>query len=86
MNGVPNSPLNRYRQVKNVSIQNNTLINCGTIEFAEGKDDERSLPPINTLFANNLITNTNGIKILNSSDDISGITLKKYSATGMIFS
>ncbi|MDP5105562.1 MAG: polysaccharide lyase 6 family protein [Polaribacter sp.] len=76
MNGVPNSPLNRYRQVKNVSIQNNTLINCGTIEFAEGKDDERSLPPINTLFANNLITNTNGIKILNSSDDISGITLK----------
>ncbi|SDS03320.1 poly(beta-D-mannuronate) lyase [Polaribacter sp. KT25b] len=76
MNGVPNSPLNRYRQVKNVNIQNNTLINCGSIEFAAGKDDERSLPPTNTIFANNLITNTNGIKILNSSDDISGITLK----------
>lgn len=76
MNGVPNSPLNRYKQVKNVNIQNNTIINCGTIEFAEGKDDERSLPPINTIFANNLITNTNGLTILNSSDDISGITFK----------
>ncbi len=76
MNGVPNSPLNRYHQVKNVSIQNNTLINCGTIEFAADKDDEKTLPPINTLFANNLITNTNGAKISNASDDISGITFK----------
>lgn len=76
MNGVPNSPLNRYNQVKNVSIQNNTLINSGTIEFAAGKDKERSLPPINTLFANNLISNTSGAKILNASDDISGITFK----------
>ncbi|MCI2228240.1 polysaccharide lyase 6 family protein [Polaribacter sp. MSW13] len=76
MNGVPNSPLNRYNQVKNVSIQNNTLINCGTLEFAAGKNDERSLPPIKTLFANNLISNNNGNQILNSSDDINGITFK----------
>jgi poly(beta-D-mannuronate) lyase len=76
MNGVPNSPLNRYNQVKNVDIQNNTLINCTSIELAAGKDSERSLPPTNTLFANNLITNTNGNKILVSHDDISGINFQ----------
>tara|TARA_R110002073_G_scaffold108336_1_gene243312 strand:+ start:23421 stop:25796 length:2376 start_codon:yes stop_codon:yes gene_type:complete len=74
MNGVPNSPLNRYNQVKNVDVQHNTIINCGPIEFAAGKDSERSLPPINTIFANNLITNTNSGKISNSHDDISGIS------------
>lgn len=86
MNGVPNSPLNRYNQVKNVSIQNNTLINCGTIEFAADKDAEKTLPPITTLFANNLISNTNGAKISNASDDISGIIFKNNIAetTGII--
>lgn len=74
MNGVPNSPLNRYNQVKNVDVQHNTIINCGPIEFAAGKDDERLLPPINTIFANNLITNTNSATISNTYDDVSGIS------------
>ncbi len=73
MNGVPNSPLNRYFQVKNVNIQNNTLINCSPVQFAYGKDSERTLPPINTVFANNLITNIDESLILENSDDISGI-------------
>ena len=73
MNGVTNSPLNRYNQVKNVTIQNNTLINCSAVQFGAGKDDEKTLPAINTVFANNLITNTNGGQIINEQDDISGI-------------
>ncbi|MFY0628966.1 MAG: hypothetical protein JXR05_01220 [Flavobacteriaceae bacterium] len=76
MNGVPNSPLNRYHQVKNVDIQHNTIINCGPVEFAAGKDDERSLRPINTLFANNLISNTNKANIFNAYDNISGISFQ----------
>ena len=76
MNGVPNSPLNRYHQVKNVDIQHNTIINSGPVEFAAGKDDERSLRPINTLFANNLISNTNKGTIFNAYDNISGITFQ----------
>ncbi|MBI9040777.1 chondroitinase-B domain-containing protein [Lutibacter sp.] len=74
MNGVPNSPLNRYFQVKNATIQNNTLINCNAVQFGAGKDNEKTLAPINSVFANNLITNTNGGKIYNAHDVINGIT------------
>ncbi|EAQ43023.1 polysaccharide lyase 6 family protein [Polaribacter sp. MED152] len=77
MNGVPNSPLNRYNQVKNVNVQNNTIINCGPIAFGAGKDDERTLPPINSIFANNLVTNTDGSEVLDISDNISGIKFFK---------
>ena len=62
MNGVPNSPLNRYEQVKNVDIQNNTIINSGPISFGEGKDDEKSLAPTNVNFANNLVFNNTSNK------------------------
>jgi poly(beta-D-mannuronate) lyase len=74
MNGVPNSPLNRYNQVKNVDIQNNTIINCGPMTFGAGKSDELSLPPINTVFANNIITNTNAGRLLDIVDSTDGIT------------
>ncbi|WP_178986121.1 polysaccharide lyase 6 family protein [Winogradskyella helgolandensis] len=74
MNGVPNSPLNRYNQVNNVDIQNNTIINCGPMTFGGGKNDELSLAPINTVFANNIITNTNSTKILETVDSVDGIT------------
>lgn len=73
MNGVPNSPLNRYNQVKNVTIQNNTLINCGSIVFGAGKSSELTLPPESTVFANNLITNIDGKEIVTIEDVISGI-------------
>ncbi|MFP4844292.1 polysaccharide lyase 6 family protein [Winogradskyella sp. PE311] len=74
MNGVPNSPLNRYNQVKNVDIQNNTIINCGPMTFGAGKSDELSLAPENTVFANNIITNTNGGRILDIVDNTDGIS------------
>lgn len=74
MNGVPNSPLNRYKQVKNVDIQNNTLINCSAVQFGAGKDSEKTLAPINVVFANNLITNTTGAQISNEVDDVAGIS------------
>lgn len=76
MNGVPNSPLNRYHQVKNVDIQNNTIINSGTISFGEGKDDEKSLAPINTNFSNNLIYNNKSSNNIAFIDNVNGITFK----------
>lgn len=74
MNGVPNSPLNRYSQVKNVDIQNNTIINCGPVTFGAGKSDELSLPPKDVVFANNLLTNTTGKLISEYDDSIRGIS------------
>lgn len=74
MNGVPNSPLNRYFQVKNADIQNNTIINCGPIVFGAGKDDERSLPPLNSVFANNVVVNSGAGKIYEIEDDKNSIS------------
>ncbi len=74
MNGVPNSPLNRYNQVKNVLVQNNTLLNCSPIIISAGKDAEKTLDPINSVFANNLISNTNGSQIISDFGSANGIT------------
>lgn len=74
MNGVPNSKINRYHQLDNALIENNTLVNVEHIHFAAGSDAERSAPPINSQFKNNLIfnnKNTDGISIF---DDISGVS------------
>lgn len=73
MNGVPNSPLNRYHQVQNVDIQNNTIINSGPISFGEGKDDEKSLAPKNVNFSNNLVYNTSSTESVIFVDKTSGI-------------
>jgi len=61
MNGVPDSPLNRYFQVKNAVVAFNTLVNNKTsIEFGVGKNDEVSLPPINSVIANNIVVSAKG--------------------------
>ncbi len=56
MNGVPNSPLNRYFQVKNALIAFNTFVDCRyTIILGAGNDAERTLPPENCTIANNVV-------------------------------
>lgn len=73
MNGIPNSPLNRYHQVKDVEIVNNTIINSTAVEFCVGKDDEKTLPPINSLFANNVFLNESGSKSSVIHGNVTGI-------------
>ncbi|MBA4197083.1 MAG: TonB-dependent receptor [Chitinophaga sp.] len=55
LNGVPNSQLNRYFQVTDSKITNNSFINCSNITFGAGKDNERTAAPKNVLFANNFV-------------------------------
>lgn len=74
MNGVPNSPINRYHQVEDSVIANNSLVNSSHIQLAAGSDQERSAIPITTEFKNNLIYNKDSQDIFTIYDDISGIT------------
>ena len=59
MNGVPNSPLNRYFQVKRAVVAFNTFVsNSHTFEIGAGKDSEVSLPPLDCVIANNIVQGT----------------------------
>ena len=73
MNGVPNSPINRYHQVEDSVIENNTVIDSLHIEMAAGSDEERSAVPKTTSFRNNLIYNRDGAGVITVHDDVSGI-------------
>lgn len=74
MNGVPNSPLNRYFQVADARIKNNTFINCDYIQLCAGSDDERSATPINSVMENNIFYNEQKDDAFTVYDDISGIS------------
>jgi poly(beta-D-mannuronate) lyase len=73
MNGVPDSPINRYHQVEDSVIENNSVIASDHIELAAGADDERSAAPLSTRFTNNLIHNPEGADSIAVHDTISGI-------------
>lgn len=73
MNGVPNSPINRYHQVEDSVIENNTLINVKHIQLAAGSDQERSAVPITSRFKNNLIYSDDQRDTFTVYDDVSGI-------------
>ena len=73
MNGVPNSSINRYHQVEDSIIQNNSIINSDHIHFASGSDLERTAVPKNSEFKNNLIYQQNNKDPFTVFDDISGI-------------
>lgn len=73
MNGVPNSPINRYHQVKNALIENNSIVDSDHIQLAAGSDQERSAVPMDSVFRSNLIANDPGKDIFTLYDDVSGI-------------
>ncbi len=76
MNGVPNSPLNRYFQVKDSKMNSNLVVDCDYIQLCAGSDDERSATPINTTFEDNIITNQLSDDLFTLYDDVSGINFK----------
>ena len=73
MNGVPNSSINRYHQVVNAKIENNSFINVEHIHLAAGSDQERSATPQSSTMSNNLVYNENHKDAFSLFDDISGI-------------
>ena len=76
MNGVPNSPPNRYVPVIDSKVNNNTFVNCDNILFGAGSDEERSQAPRTSEFSENIIYNESKKDVFTIDDDISGITFK----------
>ncbi|MEO0340869.1 MAG: chondroitinase-B domain-containing protein, partial [Bacteroidota bacterium] len=76
MNGVPNSPANRYMQVIDSEASNNTFVNCDHIQLCAGSDEERSAIPQNTVVNGNIFYHDNKENLFTVYDDISGISFK----------
>lgn len=76
MNGVPNSPVNRYVQVENARIENNSILDSSRVTLAAGSDEERSATPKSSHFSNNLLQFAGGPKSIVVEDDISGLAMR----------
>ncbi|GAB5558141.1 MAG: hypothetical protein SchgKO_23540 [Schleiferiaceae bacterium] len=73
MNGVPNSPINRYHQVKNVEIFENTFIDCHQIAFGIGADNERTADPLGVSVSKNVFYQTQPNKTIEFLSGSSGV-------------
>ncbi|MCR1023957.1 DUF4957 domain-containing protein [Cellulophaga baltica] len=76
MNGVPNSPPNRYVPVIDSKLNNNTFVNCDHIQLCAGSDSERSQAPRTSEISGNIFYNDDKEDIFTVYDDISGIAFK----------
>lgn len=73
MNGVPNSPINRYEQVQDALIERNSMIDAAKITLGNGADQELSLPPVSTRFVANLFVSAKRSDPFVARSDIAGI-------------
>jgi len=73
MNGVPNSPVNRYVQVENAQIERNTVIDSARVTLGAGADEERSAPPVKSVMRANLLGGLDTGTFVEVDADISGI-------------
>ena len=71
MNGIFNSPANRYVEVSEAVISNNLFFECSPMGFCEGSDAERTIQPHEVTFANNVFYNTTDSLLYFEFDDIS---------------
>jgi hypothetical protein len=56
VNGIPDSPLNEYFQVKNAVVAFNTFVNCtNNFNIGTGASTTQSLPPLDCMIANNIV-------------------------------
>ena len=73
MNGVPNSPANRYAQVSHADITGNSFYDIKQIGLGTGANSELTLAPASTVIGNNVIM-TGGRDPLDIRSSLSGIS------------
>ena len=81
MNAVPNSLPNRYMQVKNVKITDNSFVDCASVEFGCGNDYERTLAPEGILFKGNRIWNDSLTSPYEAVAPVDGVKFKSNRAS-----
>ncbi|RIJ42517.1 polysaccharide lyase 6 family protein [Pontibacter oryzae] len=82
MNGVPDSPINRYHQVKDVVIKDNAFMNCANVKFGVGSDSERTATPQNVKVQNNIFYTPTAQAPYTALDDISGVSFQNNKIIG----
>ena len=74
VDGIPNSPLNGYFQVKNAVVAFNTIVNNKySIEIGSGKSSTQNMPPLNCVIADNIVQ-SNHSPIINYVDQPDSMT------------
>ena len=76
MNGVPNSPINRYDQVVDSLVNNNLVVDSDHIQLCAGSDEERSATPIGSSMHDNVIMGQANLNPITVYDDVSGISFE----------
>lgn len=74
MNGVPNSPINRYHQVRGASISNNSVIESSAVILGAGASAERSLAPRDVRMFRNLVWSNSPAPVVRVDASTSGIS------------
>jgi poly(beta-D-mannuronate) lyase len=74
MNGVPNSPLNRYNQVLDARIENNVFVDVKQVLFGAGADQERTLPPAQSTLSGNVFLGSGGKTVFKAMAPVDGLT------------
>lgn len=76
MNGVPNSPINRYNQVVDSEMNGNIVIDSDYIQLCAGSDEERSATPVGSSMSRNILMTKSNLNPFTIYDDVSGITFE----------
>ncbi len=77
MMGIPNSPLNRYFQVKRARITGNQIVNCKHPVLIGLEDDkDATLAPVETVFEDNQISSPESVAV-EARCDLSGVSWKQ---------
>ncbi|RIJ42507.1 polysaccharide lyase 6 family protein [Pontibacter oryzae] len=81
MNGIINSPLNGYHQVRDVTIKDNTFVFCSPWQLGVGSRAKQTLLPERTLIADNTYYNPTGKVVYEMENPLPGITFRNNKYT-----
>ncbi|WP_158624643.1 polysaccharide lyase 6 family protein [Caulobacter sp. 602-1] len=74
MNGVPNSPLNRYDQVLDARIEKNVFVDVSAVLFGAGADQERTLAPARSMLSGNVFLGSGDKAVFKAMAPVDGLT------------